>query len=66
MPIAIQGAVIISQENDGRFKYNKKCEKCGDIQTSTSSATGGHHGSWSTSFKCHKCGNMQKVVVKRN
>ena len=61
-PVAVSGCIILEQ--DGRmFKYQKKCESCGNVlpgATSTSVGVGESH----SSFFCSKCKNTQKVIIK--
>lgn len=61
MIVAIQGAVVVSQE--GRhITYVQKCEKCGNVQPGTHGFSKQSETSIeNSSFHCIKCGNTQKV-----
>jgi len=61
---AIQGAIITSQDGSEVYSYKKKCEACGNIDSS-SVRTGSTAGSTTrTTFFCKECGNTQDVEIK--
>jgi len=63
---AVQGAVIADQDG-GRMKYYKKCERCGYVSSSgVSTSVPGTHTSYRSSFTCPKCKNRQQIVIKSN
>lgn len=65
MPTAIQGSVIVKK--DGlRISYKQKCEKCGNVSSSTTTMTAPSSSSSKTtsSFRCSKCGNQQKIEIQ--
>ncbi len=58
--VAIQGCVII--RDDGHtITIRRKCEKCGNVETSTETRGS---SSVNTTFTCRKCGNRQKLEIK--
>lgn len=64
MPTVIQGAVIVKK--DGlKTSYKQKCEKCGNVNTSTISITVPTSSSSkaTSAFRCAKCGNQQKIEI---
>ena len=61
---ALEGAVIISSDTStGAVKYKDKCEKCGNVSSST-------HNTYikgttlNSSFYCSKCKSSQKVRIQ--
>ena len=65
MPTALQGAVIVKK--DGlNISYKQKCEKCGNVSSSTISTTVSSSSSskLTSSFRCSKCGNQQKIEIQ--
>jgi len=65
MAIVLQGAVIISHENQ-KLKWKKKCEKCGWVNNSYTLQGFTHSPSvtFNSSFICPKCKNRQKVIMQ--
>jgi hypothetical protein len=62
--VALSGAVILKQEGS-RLTYKQKCEKCGNLSSSTISCGAPSVGSTLvTSFSCSKCKNSQRVQIK--
>ena len=64
MPTVVQGAVIV--KNDGlKVSYKPKCEKCGNVGSSTTSITVPTSSSSkaTSSFRCSKCGIQQKIEI---
>lgn len=59
--IALQGAVV-TDVSKTILKYEKKCEKCGNLSGSV--ITGFFVGNRSASFICPKCKNRQKILIK--
>jgi hypothetical protein len=65
MPTALQGAVIVKK--DGlKISYKQKCEKCGNVNSSTTSTSVSSSSSskLTSSFRCSKCGNQQKIEIQ--
>jgi len=65
MPIALQGAVIV-KSNGLQITYQRKCEKCGYLETSSTTATASSskNSKSSSVFRCPKCANQQKVEIQ--
>ncbi|MBQ0083842.1 MAG: hypothetical protein KBS52_03645 [Clostridiales bacterium] len=60
---AIKGAVIVNQDGSPSFKWSRKCEECGKVESNTNlhNATGGtYHGS----FSCTACHETQQFEIK--
>jgi len=65
MPTALQGAVIVKK--DGlKISYKQKCEKCGNVSSSTTSTSISSSSSskLTSSFRCSKYGNQQKIEIQ--
>lgn len=65
MATALKGAVIVKQDGM-RVTYKQKCEKCGNV-SSSSTVTSVSSSSFSktiSSFRCSKCGNQQKIEIQ--
>lgn len=65
MPSVLQGAIIV-KSNGLKISYKKKCEKCGNISSSTTSTSVSSNPSakLTSSFRCNKCGNQQRIEIK--
>lgn len=64
MPVAIQGAVIITQSGQS-IKYQQRCDKCGNVsKLSTFNNTVSKGATFESRFKCGKCGNSQKIQIR--
>lgn len=62
---AIQGCVIVEQDETPMLQYSEKCENCGYV--SASKHTIYHHmGNYTTSFLCPQCQNNQTVKIETN
>lgn len=62
---AIQGCVIVEQDETPMLQYSEKCENCGYV--SASKHTIYHHmGNYTTSFLCPQCGNTQMIEISTN
>ncbi|MBL7940351.1 MAG: hypothetical protein JNL43_13405 [Flavobacteriales bacterium] len=61
--IPVQGAMIANQ-NGSQMSYKNKCEKCGTMSTSTTTASvPGPRQKYTNNFRCVKCGNQQRVEI---
>lgn len=60
--IAIQGAIITKQDGSSMYKYKKKCEVCGHVDSGTTSQSNSM-GTTKTSFTCFNCKNKQQVEI---
>lgn len=65
MATALQGAVIVKQDGT-RISYKQKCEKCGNVSSSTTTTSVSLNSSSkiTSSFRCSKCGNQQKIEIQ--
>ena len=64
---ALKGAVIVNQDGSPSFKWSKKCEACGKVESSTNlhNATGGtYHGGF-TCFSCHETQQFEIETTKK-
>lgn len=60
---ALKGAVIVNQDGSPSFKWSKKCEACGKVESITNlyNAIGGtYHGG----FTCTACHETQQFEIK--
>lgn len=59
----ISGAVI-ANPNGSQMSYKNKCEKCGNINTSTNTVSIPTKGNeYTNNFRCMTCGNQQRVEI---
>lgn len=65
MPTVIHGAVIV-KTNGLQISYKQKCEKCGNVNNTTTNTTAPSTSSsrLTSSFRCSKCGNQQKIEIQ--
>jgi hypothetical protein len=64
MAVVLSGAVIIKQEGS-QITYKNKCEKCGWVDSSTTTTSAPNKNSTrSTSFTCQKCRNDQRILIQ--
>jgi hypothetical protein len=62
--VALTGAVIIEQKGN-TIRWKKKCEKCGWVDSSTTSQSAPSRNATSSSgFSCPKCKNRQNVKIQ--
>ena len=62
MAVALQGAVIVKQDGS-RISYKQKCDKCGNVSSTTTTTTIGSN--LTSNFRCSKCGNNQKIIIQK-
>ena len=64
MAVALQGAVVVSQDGT-MVTYRHKCDKCGHLETgSTHVQTPGSGVYMRSSFGCTKCKQRQEVEIQ--
>ena len=64
--VAIEGAVIVSQDGTANFSYYRKCEACGYVESNVKNNTSGSYGKLTSGFYCPKCKNHQDIIIEHN
>ena len=60
---SVSGSIIVSQNGTNKFKWKKKCNYCGNAESSTRNDSR-RSGGISTMHYCHKCKKQSKVKIE--
>ena len=61
--VSVSGSIIVSQNGTNKFKWKKKCNYCGNTESSTRNDSR-RSGGLSTMHYCHKCKKKSKVKIE--
>ena len=56
------GSVIIGQDGSRKVKWKKKCNYCGNLESTTHNSSRSS-GSLRTTYRCNKCKKMSDVII---